>query len=259
MNQVIQCINNRVSLRKYSAEPLTPEHTQAILHSALRAPTAGNMMLYSILQITEQEVKNTLAKTCDDQPFIAKAPLVLVFLADLQRWYDYYQSAGVKEFCTQTGRDFTGPDEGALFLASSDALIAAQNAVIAGESLGVGSCYIGDIMERYEDHRQIFDLPPWTFPVAMLCMGYYPAELRPEPRERLAQNHVVFENKYKRFDPSTLDEIFAFRHKEFTQQNPYGAQNLAQVVYARKTGADYAKEMGRSVRLALKNWQGERL
>lgn len=59
-----------------------------------------------------------------------------------------------------------------LMLASCDAFIAAQNSVIAAESLGLGSCYIGDIMENYEIHQEMFNLPEYTFPITMLCFGY---------------------------------------------------------------------------------------
>ena len=64
------------------------------------------------------------------------------------------------------------PQEGDLFLACSDALIAAQTAVVAAESLGIGSCYIGDIMENYEAHRDLFGLPQYVFPICLLCFGY---------------------------------------------------------------------------------------
>ena len=60
----------------------------------MRAPTAGNMMLYSILDITDQAVKDKLAVTCDDQPFIASAKMVLIFCADYHRWYRKFKLAG---------------------------------------------------------------------------------------------------------------------------------------------------------------------
>ena len=81
----------------------------------MQAPTAGNQMLYTILQITDQNLKERLAETCDHQPFIAKAPLVLVFLADFQRWYDAFASAGCHARL---------PAEGDLMLAVADACIA---------------------------------------------------------------------------------------------------------------------------------------
>ena len=84
MNHTLEIINRRTSLRRYKDIPISEEHLDILLHSAMRAPTAGNMMLYSILVIRDQETKDILSKTCDNQPFIARAPVVLVFLADLQ-------------------------------------------------------------------------------------------------------------------------------------------------------------------------------
>ena len=83
-------------------------------------------MLYSIIEVSEQAIKDTLARTCDNQPFIARAPLVLLFLADYQRWFDFFTLSGVEELCRQRGEPLRKPQEGDLFLACSDALIAAQ-------------------------------------------------------------------------------------------------------------------------------------
>ena len=94
----------------------------------------------------------------------------------------------LKIFVIDQGMDFTGPDEADLLLASSDALIAAQNTVISAEALGIGSCYIGDIMENYEIHKELFNLPPYVFPISMLCYGYYPEGERPKPGNVLIRN-----------------------------------------------------------------------
>ena len=81
MNQVIDVLLKRKSIRAYEQKTISPEIKTQILQATLRAPTAGNMMLYSIVDITDQAVKDRLAKTCDNQAFIAKAPLVWLFLA----------------------------------------------------------------------------------------------------------------------------------------------------------------------------------
>ena len=88
MSQTLELLYSRKSVRAYEEKPVPAAVKAEIIKSALRAPTAGNMMLYSILDITDQGVKERLAETCDHQPFIAKAPLVLMFFADYQRMYD---------------------------------------------------------------------------------------------------------------------------------------------------------------------------
>ena len=90
MNETIKVLMDRHSVRAYEPASVSAEEKDMILKATFRAPTAGNMMLYSIIDISDQALKDKLAETCDHQPFIAKAPLVLLFLADYQRWYDYY-------------------------------------------------------------------------------------------------------------------------------------------------------------------------
>ena len=256
LSTVQEILRNRVSLRQYADVPIKQADKSAIIEAAMRAPTAGNMMLYSMIIVSDQDLKQRLSKTCDHQPFIAKAPLVIVFFADLQRWFDYYHDSGVTDFCIDQGIDFTGPDEADLLLACSDALIAAQNSVISAEALGIGSCYIGDIMENYEIHQELFKLPPYVFPISMLCYGYYPEGERPKPRDRFDSKFIVSENTYNRLTEKDREAMFVDRAKGFNPKNSSGAKNMGQWIYARKTGADFSIEMARSVRVALNHWRG---
>ena len=141
MNEIIKSLKNRKSVRVSEDKAIGTEEKAAIIEAALQAPTAGNMTLYTIIDVTDKSLKETLAITCDNQPFIAKAPLVLVFCADYYRWMCAFK---------KYAKDVRGLSYGDLFLANADALIAAQNAVVAAESLGIGSCYIGDITENFE-------------------------------------------------------------------------------------------------------------
>lgn len=259
MTNTVDILKNRVSLRRYKDEAIKKEHMDIIIESAMRAPTAGNMMLYSIIVVKDKKKKETLSRTCDNQPFIAKAPLVLVFVADYQKWFDYYIMSGVGEYCNDRGVDFNGPKESQLLLASCDALIAAQNAVIAAESLGIGSCYIGDIMENYEIHKQLLNLPDFAFPVSMLCMGYYPDDEKRIIKNRFDRKYVVFDDEYKRLSQDDLKDMYKELEARFVAGNKFNAANMGQFHYAMKTGADFSKEMERSVKEALKNWSGRKL
>ena len=101
MNQIIETLLNRKSIRAYEKRPIEPQVKAQILQATLRAPTAGNMMLYSIIDVTDQSIKDKLAVTCDNQPFIARAPMAWIFLADYQRWYDYFRASDVEAVCQQ--------------------------------------------------------------------------------------------------------------------------------------------------------------
>ena len=217
----------------------------------MRAPTAGNLMLYTIIEVEDQALKERLAVTCDDQPFIAKAPWVLVFVADYQKWIDIFSVSDVGSL--PDVRHHGAPGPGDLLLACSDALIAAQNAVIAAESLGIGSCYIGDVLEQAEEHIELLGLPAHTLPIAMLCFGRPAQRRRPVPRY---EKHVVHKDRYRRLSPEELREVSA----ELAQLHAprgfrAGIANIGQDVYARKYAADFTHELNRSVAVWLERWQ----
>lgn len=256
MNQVIDVLMKRRSVRAYEERQIPAEVRAEILRATLRAPTAGNMMLYSIVEVTDQKIKDRLAVTCDNQPFIARAPMVWLFVADYQRWFDYFLAAGVEEVCKQKQVPMRKPEEGDLFLACCDALIAAQNAVIAAESFGIGSCYIGDIMEQYETHKELFDLPQYTFPIGLLVFGYpTPEQLHRPYTKRFDEKFILFENQYHRLDRHELQEMFAEHESQMAKgQGREDIANFGQAMYFRKFDSEFSVEMSRSVRLILKEW-----
>jgi len=257
MNETMGLLFNRKSVRAYEEKEISKDVKEKIFAATLRAPTAGNMMLYSIIEVKDQSVKDRLVKTCDNQPFIAKAPLVLLFLADYQRWYDYFRASGVEQICDQEGVSMRKPEEGDLFLACCDALIAAQTAVIAAESLGIGSCYIGDIMENYEEHKEMFGLPKYVFPISLVCLGY-PTRQQQERKltPRFDERYVIFEDRYSHFGKEEFEEMYRERHEQaFGERTEIkGARNIGQMMYMRKFDSDFAREMNRSVRAMVQAW-----
>ncbi len=251
MNQTIDLMNARSSTRSYTDDPITAEERQAILHTAMRAPTAGNLMLYSILEIEDQALKDRLAITCDDQPFIATAPWVLIFVADMQKWIDLFV-AGDAPSMEGVAHRLT-PGLGDLLLACSDALIAAQNAVVAAESLGIGSCYIGDILENAEEHAELLHLPPHTLPVAMLCFGRPKASRPVVPRET---RYVVMRDRYRQLTAEELAEVSQRLESEYAPHGLRpGVANYPQEIYRRKYTSDFMREMNRSAAWWLERWQ----
>ncbi|MHC1787444.1 MAG: nitroreductase family protein [Christensenellales bacterium] len=243
MNQVLQTLHARKSVRAYQERPIAPEDKEAILLAALAAPSAGNQQLYTILDITDRALLQALAESCDQQPFIATAPLALIFCADQQKWLDAYRLGGCQP---------REPGPGDLMLAVADACIAAQNAVTAAESLGIGSCYIGDIMERCEEHRRMLHLPPLVFPVVLLVFGYPSAQqlARPKP-PRSALHHIVHENGYRHMAPAELTDML----QKDDRDQPFEAWIGA--FCRRKYNADFSREMSRSVGRYLAAYGGE--
>lgn len=244
MNDIIKAINNRVSLRKYQEKEISKEHLDIILESAIKAPTAGNMMMYSIIKISDEETKEKLSITCDNQPFIKKASVILIFLADMQKWYDYFKLCNIENIKSLGMNDF--------MLSINDALIACQNSVLAAESLDIGSCYIGDIMENYEEHKKLLNLPDYTFPAAMITLGYYPENMKRVYRDRFDKEYVVFDEKYKKLNEDELKEMFKNKEKNMPKTNLFNANSFGELIYNRKTSADFCIEMDRSIKEGIK-------
>ena len=237
MNDILAALHGRKSVRAYLDEPISPAEKEAILLAACAAPTAGNQQLYTIVDVTDQALKDALAESCDHQPFIAKAPMVLVFCADCQKWYDAYIEAGL------TPRR---PGAGDIMLAVVDASIAAQNAATAAESLGIGSCYIGDILEQCETHRELLGLPEHVVPCAMLVLGRPTRQQKErEKPARCALKHIVHENAYRHMDGAELREMLSPR-----AAGGYDAWMAA--FWKRKYESDFSREMTRSVAEYLK-------
>lgn len=242
MNEIIRSLYARKSVRVFEDRPVEEAVKRSVLEAALQAPTAGNMALYTILDITDPEKKAALSKSCDNQPFIATAPVVLIFCADYRRWYDV--------FCRYVDQ-VRKPDMGDLFLAEADAIIAAQNAVVAAQSLGLGSCYIGDITENFEYHQKLLGLPQYVVPAAMLVMGY-PTEqqkTRQKPA-RFAVEDMVHDNSY---DMAKSGRMAAM----LSGQNGKEGEALADYVVRfcnRKWNSEFSREMSRSCTEMVKDW-----
>ncbi len=238
MNPILESLFSRKSVRSFTDRAIGMEEKNLILEAALQAPTAGNQVMYTILDIQDRAIKETLAETCDHQPFIAEAPMVLIFLADCRRWYDCYRYAGAE------ARE---PGPGDLLLACEDALIAAQNTVVAAESLGIGSCYIGDIMENRERHRELLNLDDYVYPAAMLVYGY-PTEQqinRSKP-VRFNKDYIVRKDRYSSLSEKEARDMFA------EQRGKDDFDEFINAFCRRKYMSDFSREMNRSAADYLK-------
>lgn len=242
MNDVISQLHARVSVRAYTDEPVSADDERAILEAAFQAPTAGNQQLYSVIVVRDQALRDRLAVSCDNQPFIARAPLVLAFCADVRRWHRAFVAAGCEP------RD---PGVGDFVLACQDALIAAQNATTAAWSLGIGSCYIGDVLERAREQAEILGCPRHVVPVTLLVLGHpAPAQLERRKPRRFALADAVFEDRYE----DVPDERLVALVGEKVGASPddrAACEGRIRAFCARKWDSGFSREMTRSVAESL--------
>lgn len=250
MNETIRLLIERKSVRVYTGQKISDENKNLILDAAIQAPTAGNMHLYSIIDVTDRQIIDQLAINCDHQAFIAQAAMVLVFCADYQRTYDGFT-------LTQSTDSIQKPRVGDLLLACNDAIIAAQNAVTAASSLGIGSCYIGDILENAELSAELLHFPAFVLPITMLVFGY-PTQQQIDRKKpaRFGREFIVHENSYHRMGADQYDRMIAAQ-STLAETPSVNVNNYYSDIYQRKYQAAFTQEMNRSADVMIKKWTNE--
>ncbi|WP_372629855.1 oxygen-insensitive NADPH nitroreductase [Cohnella sp.] len=185
MNDPIRLLQNHRSIRKFLTTPIEQEKLDAILHSGQMASTSSNMQAYSVIGVTDAELKKRLALLCGNQAYIEQCPIFLVWCADLHRLSAASEMHGT-EAQTDTTEHF--------IIATVDAALAAQNAAVAAESLGLGIVYIGGIRNRIAEVAELLKLPVLVYPVFGMCVGY--PDQTPLMRPRLPLAAIFHQETY---------------------------------------------------------------
>lgn len=187
-NEVIASLLEHRSVRAFEDRPISDETLKTILTAAQSASTSSNMQNWSVVAVRDPARKNRLADLSGSQQHIRQAPLFLVWLADLSRIEDVGRRNGV---------DLEGIHYlETLFVGIVDAAIAAQNAVVALESLGLGSVYIGGIRDHPDLVAEELGLPPRVLAVVGLCVGYPDPQVVTGIKPRLPQPVILHEERY---------------------------------------------------------------
>ena len=200
-----QLLSHR-TIRKYKSLPIPDAAIEKILLAGCRASTTGNMQLYSIIVSRDEANKKALASCHFNQPMVVNAPLVLTFCADFNRF---------NKWCLLNDA-VPGYDNFLSFVtAAIDALLVAQNATIADESLGLGVCYLGTTTYLTAKIIDILKLPKGVIPVTTLTIGWPDED--PEQVDRLPLETIVHHECYN--DYSVSDIIRAYQEKELRPDN----------------------------------------
>ena len=187
-NEVIEQLLDHRSVRAFTDQPLPEGTIETMVAAAQSASTSSNLQVWSVVAVQDVDRKKRLSCLAGNQAYIYQAPLFLVWLADLSRVSRIAEQAGVELEAL--------PYLESLLLGTIDAALAAQNAVVALESLGLGSVYIGGIRNDIEEVAKELGLPPQVYPVFGLCVGY-PSPDRPgKVKPRLPQQAVLHHETY---------------------------------------------------------------
>jgi FMN reductase (NADPH) len=172
-NPTIDLIHKHVSIRRYKPDPLPIAMIETIVASAQRASTSSNLQAYSVVAVTDAVKRDRISELCGNQAHIREAPVFLTWCADLARLDTACKMRGYAQV-TEYSEDF--------LIAVMDATIAAQNAALAAESLGLGICYIGSIRNKPAEIIEMLGLPRLTFPITGMTLGWPERETLIKPR-----------------------------------------------------------------------------
>ncbi|WP_334074087.1 MULTISPECIES: NADPH-dependent oxidoreductase [Paenibacillus] len=210
MNEVMQVISRHRSIRKFKNIPLTGEQIEAIVDAAQMAPSSAHMQPFSIIGVTDQELRRKIAVHAKNPP-IEECGYFFIFCADLHRM----RLAAGPDQQEKMGQNLSF----SYFYQTAvlSAALALQNANVAAESMGLGAVMIGGINEALPALDEWLGLPDFVIPLVGLAVGV-PDEF-PEQKPRLPRSAVFFENRYDDRDLKAKVETYDREIEEY-----YGAR-----------------------------------
>ena len=217
----MESIKNRRTIRQYQSTEVSDDLLNELLSTAFRAPTMGNMQLYSVVVTRNKDMKEQLSPLHFNQPMVKNAPVVLTFCADFNRF---------SKWC-ELRQAVPGYDNFLSFMnAATDALLVTQNFTVLAEEKGLGTCFLGTTLYNAAPIIDLLHLPKLVIPMATLTVGY-PAELPAQP-DRLPLEGIVHRELYRDYSVDDIDRIFGEKenlpeNKEFVAINH--TQTLAQI------------------------------
>ncbi len=197
MNDVTELLKSHRSIRKFTDQAVSDELINEIVACGQAAASSSNVQATTVIRVRDNDKRKQLVDLAGGQPYVASAGAFLVFCADLHR---------SKLACELQGGDFSEGMTEHFIIATVDVALAAQNCVIAAESLGLGICYIGGLRNNPQEVSELLELPDQVYPVFGLCLGY--PDQDPQLKPRLPISTVLKEEVYQ--NPSDLSGVKAY-------------------------------------------------
>ncbi|MCA9838950.1 MAG: NADPH-dependent oxidoreductase [Trueperaceae bacterium] len=216
---VIDTLNNRVSIRFYTDEPIEDALLERILQAARRAPTSSNMQTYSIIVVKNPEVKKQLAVLAGNQKHIEVCPVFLAFCADIHK---------LEVALHMHGHELKKSLETTL-VASVDASLVGMSVQTAAESLGLGSVMIGSMRNHPKEVAELLGLPQGVYVVYGMCLGWPDKTQVPPQKPRLPQDLIIHKERYNSSDiRGTIDA----HNKELAEHYESLGRNLDEAAWS---------------------------
>lgn len=210
-SEMINTMLAHCSIRSYTDRAVSDEDLNSIIRAVQAAPNWVNLQLVSMIAVKDADRRQRFAELCGHQAHIAEAPVFLVFCAD------YYRVALA---CQKNGQtlDEVMQDIDTLLVGAHEVGIALEAAVVAAESLGLGTVPIGDVRKNAHEVIRELQLPKYVFPMLGLCIGY-PAN-DPGLKPRFPKRAVFFEETYNADLKNELAE-YDSQYAQYLQERPW--------------------------------------
>ncbi|MBQ5819412.1 MAG: NADPH-dependent oxidoreductase [Bacteroides sp.] len=234
----MESMKQRRTIRRYQEKDVTPALLNELMEIACRASTVGNMQTYSVVVTRDAAMKEKLSPAHFNQPMVKKAPVVLTFCVDLNRF---------SKWCEQR-QAIPGYDNLQWFVTGAvDALLAAQTFCVAAEEKGLGICYLGTTTYNPNQIIDALQLPKLVFPITTITLGW-PDEL-PEQVDRLPLEAILHQETYHDYSVEDIDRLYAYKESlpenlKFIAEN--NKETLAQVftdVRYKKADSEFFSEV----------------
>jgi len=196
MNETLRLMQAHRSNRSYKTDPVSEQMLDQIVEAAYRGPTSVNSQQVSLVVVRDRAKRARIAEIAGGQPWIAQAPVFITVIVDFHKTRLGVEKAGETQVAHES---LEGVVAGTL-----DAGIALGNLMTAARSLGLGIVPIGGIRRDPQAMIDLLQLPPLTFPVAGVCVGYMAEEVPQKPRMGISS----FRHD-ERYDQEALPSLIA--------------------------------------------------
>ena len=227
------------SIRRYKPGALPAGTLEMLGAAAQSAASSSNLQVWSVITVTDPARKAEASKLCGDQDSIRQAPLFLMFCADLAR----LAAVSIRENLPGAALDYTE-----MFVtAVIDASLAAQNAAVAAEGLGLGVCYIGGARNHPQELAALLRLPPRVVGLFGLTVGWPMDEDTSEIKPRLPQSGLIHHETYDAAARDTAVTAYDSTMREFYESQKMSADGGSWSKHSAKRVAGPESLSGRDV------------
>ena len=224
-NETIAVMLDHRSVRSYKPDPLPPGALETLIAAAQSAATSSNMQWWSAVAITDPEKKKVLAEVAGGQKHIEQCPVFIAWVADMSR-NQRISDAEKTAFETMPWLE-------TFMVACIDAALAAQNAVVAVQSIGLRTVYIGAMRNDPIRVAKLLDLPHQSFVVFGLCVGYATEKGEGEVKPRLPQSTVLHHERYDATNEAAQRKVYDAEMSRFSARHELQAATWTQRVLNR--------------------------